>query len=100
MFRIASWRFVPSLAVLRMIGSDRPIALFGVPLRGATPAPVEWMAAPANLLHGWLAWLLGALIAGHVAMALLHNLAFRDDTLRRMLGRPGVGQAAATNQRA
>lgn len=78
---------VPTLAVLRMIGSNRPIKLFGVELRGPTEAPVEWMTAPANLLHGTLAWLLLALIVGHVAMALVHHFAWRDGTLGLMLGR-------------
>ncbi|PZO74053.1 MAG: cytochrome B [Sphingomonas hengshuiensis] len=79
---------VPALAVLRMIGSERPIQLFGITLRGAA-APVEWMTAPAQLLHGTLAWLLLALIVGHVAMALIHQFVWRDGTLRRMAGRRG-----------
>ncbi|MCV0383886.1 MAG: cytochrome b [Erythrobacter sp.] len=78
---------VPSLAFLRMLGGERPVAVFGVTLRGPRAEAVEWMTAPANLLHGTLAWTLLALIAGHVSMALLHGLWWRDGTLARMAGR-------------
>ncbi len=78
---------VPALAVLRMIGGERPIQLFGVPLRGPNPDPVAWMTAPADFLHGNLAWLLLLLVAGHIVMALAHHFVWRDDTLSRMAGR-------------
>jgi hypothetical protein len=42
--------------------------------------------APADLLHGVLAWSLLALIAGHVNMVLIHRHHLKDDTLTRMLG--------------
>lgn len=44
------------------------------------------MVAPANLLHGVLSWCLSALIAGHIVMALFHQLALKDGTLARMAG--------------
>jgi len=77
---------VPSLGILRMFGSDKPISLFGVSLRGPGEE-VLWMTEPANLVHSTLAWLLLALIVGHVAMALVHHFAWKDGTLRRMAGR-------------
>jgi len=78
---------VPALAVLRMAGGQRPIRLFGVALRDAVQGEVGWMTAPADLLHGLLAWVFLALIAGHVAMVLVHQLVWRDGTLLRMAGR-------------
>lgn len=77
---------VPSLGILRMIGGERPIALFGVSLRGPGQ-DVAWMTEPANLVHGVLAWTLLALVAGHVLMVLVHRLIWRDDTLARMIGK-------------
>lgn len=85
----AAMLVVPLLAVLRMIGGGRPIALFGVTLRSDPAAPVAWMTAPANLLHGWLGWTLALLIAGHVAMTAVHGLWWRDGTFDRMRGGPG-----------
>lgn len=79
---------VPTLAVLRMIGSGRPVVLWGVTLSEGGGAPVAWMTAPANLLHGTLAWLLLVLIVGHVAMVAVHRLLWKDDVLGRMAGRP------------
>lgn len=80
---------IPSLAFLRMLGGERPISLFGVLLRGPRQEEIEWMVAPANLLHGKLAWVLLVLIVGHIAMALLHRFVWRDDTLSRMAGSGG-----------
>lgn len=77
---------VPSLALLRQYGSGRPFAPFGIPLMGASE-PVAWMRIPADLAHGPLAWVLLAVIAGHVAMALVHRFVWRDEVPARMIGR-------------
>lgn len=79
---------VPSLAFARMLGSGKDVQLFGVMLKQGTGEKIEWLMAPANLLHGTLAWVLLALIAGHVGMALIHQFVWRDGTIRRMIGRP------------
>lgn len=36
-------------------------------------------------IHGWMAWVLIALIAVHVSAALSHHFYYKDDILRRML---------------
>lgn len=36
-------------------------------------------------IHGYLAWVLFALIALHIAAALFHRLVLKDQTLQRML---------------
>jgi len=41
-------------------------------------------------LHHWLGYALAALLGGHVAAALRHHFVLGDDTLRKMLGRPGA----------
>ena len=40
-------------------------------------------------LHHWLGYALAALLCGHVLAALRHHFLLGDDTLRKMLGRPG-----------
>lgn len=76
---------VPSLAFLRLLGNGKAVRLYGVELRGATGTEIEWMTAPANLLHSTLAWTLLVLIVGHVAMVLVHRFWWRDDVAARML---------------
>lgn len=77
---------VPTLALLRLIGSGRPFSLFGVvPLFDASER-VDWMMAPANAAHGVLGWILLALIAGHIGMVIVHHFLWKDDTLHRMAG--------------
>ncbi|WP_242662222.1 cytochrome b [Teichococcus deserti] len=85
---------VPSLALLRAYGSGRAFSPFGVPLfPGFQGGPIGWMTAPGNAAHGLLAWVLLALIAGHIVMAVAHRVIWRDDVLQRMAGR--VRQPAA-----
>jgi cytochrome b561 len=78
---------VPALSLLRAFGNGRGYAFFGHQVVGRTGVRIEWMAAPADLLHSKLAWLLLALIFGHAAMALVHHFVRRDGVLLRMAGR-------------
>lgn len=78
---------VPTLALLRMIGSGRGVKLFGRQLQAPGGEKIDWMVAPAELLHSTLAWLLLALIAGHIAMVFVHRIAWGQDLLARMAGR-------------
>lgn len=81
---------IPALALLRHYGAGRALSLFGVPIMAPREAKIEWMIAPANALHGWLGWLLLALVVGHVGAVLLHRLVWRDGVAARMIGRPGA----------
>jgi cytochrome b561 len=78
---------VPTLALLRAIGGGRGYAFFGWQVVPRGGPRIDWMAAPGDLLHSRLAWLLLAFILGHVAMALVHHFVWRDGVLRRMAGR-------------
>ncbi len=79
---------VPSLALLRAYGSGRAFAPFGIQLfPGFQGGPIAWMTAPADAVHGLLAWTLLALVAGHIVMAIVHKVIWRDDVLHRMAGR-------------
>jgi cytochrome b561 len=37
-------------------------------------------------VHGLLAWVLLAAIAGHILMVLVHRFIWKDDTVGRMIG--------------
>ncbi|MBP5979254.1 MAG: cytochrome b [Halomonas sp.] len=77
---------LPSLAILREYGSGRALGVYGLPLFSAAEREIPWMIATANLLHSPLAWLLLTLVVGHVAMALMHRVVFKDKVLSRMAG--------------
>lgn len=80
---------VPMVALMRQYGSGRELNVFGVSLMpGFDGEKIEWLMAPASLLHGNLGWLLLAMIIGHAAMAFIHRRqAGGVDVLARMVGR-------------
>lgn len=61
--------------------------VFGLFTLPAVAAPDKQAAQTALVVHGWLALLLAALIAMHVAAALYHYLIRKDDVLGRMIPR-------------
>lgn len=78
---------VPALALLRAYGSGRGLDAFGLfQLVPATGTKLSWLIQPGRELHGLLAWVLLALIGGHVAMAIYHEKVLRDRTIARMAG--------------
>jgi len=83
----AAMALVPFLALLRAYGSERPFAPFGFQIFAAQQPPIGWMVGLGDALHGELAWLFLALIAGHAVMVGLHEGMWRDGTLSRMAGR-------------
>ncbi|MCJ2073970.1 cytochrome b [Methylobacterium sp. J-030] len=78
---------VPGLALMRQYGSGKPFTPYGLPLMPGRDSKIDWMVAPGDLLHHWLAFLLLAILTGHVAMAVLHRTLWKDDVLARMTGR-------------
>ncbi|WP_277374299.1 cytochrome b [Pseudomonas sp. AA-38] len=79
---------IPFIALLRQYGSGREFVAFGMTLMpGFSDGKIEWMIAPASLLHGNLGLLLLALIIGHVAMAFIHRHQGGEDVLARMIGK-------------
>ena len=77
--------FVPAIAFLRQYGWADAFTPFGIPVLAARGTKIEWMAAPADLFPDGLGFGLSALILGHVAMALVHRLVWKDGTLDRMV---------------
>ncbi|KAA0889408.1 cytochrome b [Pusillimonas sp. ANT_WB101] len=83
---------IPALALLRQFGSGKAFSVFGVTITEETGIEIPWMTAPADLLHGLLAWGLLAVIAGHVLMVVVHRYRLKDNTLGRMLGPEPLSQ--------
>ncbi len=86
LFIYALMLFVPLLALIRASGDEYGFSFLGIDI--FTPSAVENTAltAPGNALHSLLGWVLLAVIAGHIIMAMFHHYALKDDTLRRMTG--------------
>ena len=63
----------------------KPIMLLGLvhlpPLTGPNPALYPWVEA----FHTYTAWLCGALVGGHILVALKHHFVDKDAVLRGML---------------
>ncbi|MCJ2134924.1 cytochrome b [Methylobacterium sp. J-026] len=76
---------VPGLALLRQYGSGKPFSPYGLPVMAARDGKIDWMVAPGDLLHHWLAFLLLAVLLGHIAMAVLHRVLWNDAVLTRMV---------------
>ncbi|MDR6952120.1 cytochrome b561 [Ancylobacter sp. 3268] len=85
---------VPTLALLRLYGSGRGYAPFGIEIFAPSETRIEWLMAPANALHGPLAWTLLAFIAGHVFMVAVHQLFLGDRILYRMTRTTGPADPA------
>lgn len=80
---------VPGVALVRAYGGGRGFSVFGVQLFPAFEPKIDWMVGLGSALHGLLGWILLLLIAGHIAMALLHQYVWKDGRLTRMT----VGEA-------
>jgi cytochrome b561 len=77
---------VPALALLRQYGSGKPFTPYGIPLMPGRDGKIEWMMIPGDLLHHWLAFILLAILLGHIGMAVLHRVLWKDEVLIRMTG--------------
>ncbi|RWR08012.1 cytochrome b [Paenirhodobacter populi] len=80
---------VPGFALLRAWGQERAFAPYGIEIFPPREAPVSWAVEAGHMFHGELAWVLGALILGHIVMVAVHTGIWRDGTFARMAGRRG-----------
>lgn len=74
----------PGIALLRQYGSGKPFSPYGIPLMPARDYKIEWMMLPADRLHYWLGFAFLAVVLGHVSMAVLHRVLWRENVLARM----------------
>lgn len=77
---------VPLAALIRAWGGERAFAPFGFEIFAARSPEAVVPAAVTfgDALHGELAWVMAALILGHIAMALFHQFVLRDRLMKRM----------------
>lgn len=68
--------------------ADKPIMLLGLVQLPPLVAPDPTLYGLAKTLHQWLAWSCGALIGGHVLVALKHHWIDKDTVLCSMLPKP------------
>lgn len=76
----------PAVALLRTFGRGDGWQLWSIPIVPSTGQRIDWLISLGNSTHRVLAWALCLLIVGHVVMALLHGLLFRDGVFGRMAG--------------
>lgn len=85
---VALYTLMIAIPIVGWIGasaSGLPMSFFGLAPIPALIDSNEDIQRTALALHGWLNWLLLAIIALHVAGALKRHFGLRDATLRRML---------------
>lgn len=80
--------FVPGAALIRAYGNERAYNVFGWQVFPARPEgeAIEWMVGFGSNWHGLMGWTLGALILGHIVMAIWHMAVRRDGTMAKMAG--------------
>lgn len=76
---------VPLIGMIRQYGSARDFALFDILAMPKAAERIEWMTQLGNQWHGTLAWLLFALVAGHIVMAVVHQIK-GEKIINRMAG--------------
>ncbi|MGO1501467.1 MAG: cytochrome b [Marinobacter sp.] len=79
----AGMLLMPLAGIMVMLGGGHGVTAFGFEIF-AEGEKIAWAAA-LGALHSPMAWILTALIIGHIGMALIHHFIRRDDTLKRML---------------
>ncbi|MDK4687786.1 cytochrome b [Kingella negevensis] len=77
---------VPLVGLLRQYGSGRELNVFGLVLMEKSADKIESLVQLGNVAHGKLAWALFALVAGHIGMAVLHQIK-GEKIINRMAGR-------------
>lgn len=83
---------IPAMALLRAFGATRPLAPWGITILPGRSVEIDWAVRLGDALHGVLGWTLAVAIVGHIAMVALHEILWRDGTLRRMTARKSVSR--------
>lgn len=78
---------IPLIGLLRQYGSARSnFEVFGLHIMDKAPEKITWMTQIGNNWHGKLGWVFFALIAGHIAMAIIHQIK-GEKIINRMAGK-------------
>lgn len=75
---------MPITGISYMLGNGYGLTLFGIELARRTDVETPWLLNIGSV-HSPLAWLLLALVIGHLIAALYHHWVLHDDTMKRML---------------
>lgn len=78
----AAMVLMPITGILYLVGNGHGLGVFGMDLI-AKGDEIAWMANLGSL-HSPIAWILLALIVGHVGVALYHHFIRKDGVLQRM----------------
>ena len=81
---------VPFAAILRSWGSTRGFSPFGFQIFAPQEVAIAWTQSFGDMVHGELAWVMGVVILGHIAMVAVHEGLWRDGTLSKMAGRKAL----------
>lgn len=65
--------------------ADKPILLLGLFQLPPLVAPAPELYDFAKMIHTWMGWFCGALVGGHLLIALKHHFIDRDGVLKGML---------------
>ncbi|WP_369991898.1 cytochrome b [Pseudomonas xanthosomatis] len=95
MKRAAHWGHV-GLYTIALIGlplsgwywssvADKPIMFGGLFVLPPLVAPAEGLYGLAKGIHTYMAWFCGAMVGGHILVALKHHLVDKDNVLKGML---------------
>lgn len=76
---------VPAVGLIRQYGSAREFVWFDLIAMPQAAERIEWMTQLGNQWHGTLAWIFFAAVAGHIVMAVVHQIK-GDKILNRMMG--------------
>jgi cytochrome b561 len=74
---------MPITGILAVLGGGHAWTVFGIELV-AKGDKIPWMASLGGL-HSPIAWMLTIMIAGHIGLALLHQVIGKDRVLQRMI---------------
>ena len=80
----AGMLLLPITGAMLMVGNGYGWSAFGIEFVARGAEKSDWMAAIGSV-HALLAWCMLILVAGHIAMALIHRFLKNDDVLKRML---------------
>lgn len=75
---------VPLSGIVMSQAGDREVSMFGLVLPTLVQ-PNHDLKEVFEEVHGFLAWSLGVVVAGHVLATLRHRFLLKDDVLARML---------------
>ncbi|PJG85377.1 cytochrome b [Conservatibacter flavescens] len=78
---------IPTVALIRQYGGARgSLEVFGVEVMKGAETRIDWMVALGSQWHSLLGWILFILVAGHIVMAIVHQIK-GDKVLNRMAGK-------------